>query len=230
MKTCAIIIAAYNADKYIIECYNSVKNQIPLEGYSVDVRIGVDGCQKTADVLRKNNIPFYWSDKNVGAYIMRNSLIYLEPADVYSYFDADDAMLPNHCQKNLSMMESCHAVMTGKIQTDSALVALHKNPRIERGGAITFDAFALAAVGGFCRWRVAGDTDFMERLEMAGIRIYKCNVATYLRRRHPGAVTRSKVYGIRTEYRNHAWAEMTAQRNKGVVKIRPTIIKLIEVK
>lgn len=230
MKTACIFIAAYNCPAYIMDCVQSIRNQRPVPGWRLDMRIGVDGCTRTADVLRKNHVPFYWSDKNHGAYIIRNSLIHLRPADAYIYFDADDAMLPNHCHKNLSLMESCHAVMTGKIQTDSALVALHKNPRIERGGAITFDAFALAAVGGFYRWRVAGDTDFMERLEMAGIRIYKCNVATYLRRRHPGAVTRSKIYGIRTDYRNHAWAEMTAQRNKGVVKIRPTIIKLIEVK
>ena len=25
---CAVIIAAYNADKYILDCYESVKNQI----------------------------------------------------------------------------------------------------------------------------------------------------------------------------------------------------------
>ena len=43
MKTCAIIIAAYNADKYILECYESVKNQIPLEGWEYEIRIGVDG-------------------------------------------------------------------------------------------------------------------------------------------------------------------------------------------
>ena len=56
---CAVIIAAYNADKYILDCYESVKNQIPIPEYEIDIRVGVDGCQKTADVLRRAGIPHF---------------------------------------------------------------------------------------------------------------------------------------------------------------------------
>ena len=119
MKTCAIIIAAYNADKYILECIHSVKNQIPLEGWEYDIRIGVDGCQKTADVLRKNKIPFYWSEKNVGAYVMRNSLMYLRPADYYIYFDADDIMNHDFIFQCIQKIDNgCEIVMPAKIECD----------------------------------------------------------------------------------------------------------------
>ena len=43
MKTLAVIIPAYNCPEYILDCYNSVKKQIPVEGVFVDIRIGVDG-------------------------------------------------------------------------------------------------------------------------------------------------------------------------------------------
>ena len=147
MKTVAIIIAAYNADKYILDCYNSVKNQIPLEGYSVDVRIGVDGCQKTADVLRRAGIPFYWYEKNVGAYIMRNSLIYFNPfIDVFSIFDADDVMFTNYISSTLSL--NADAVMTAKINCNENLKPI-QGARIEYGGAITFTQNILDSLGGF---------------------------------------------------------------------------------
>ena len=37
MKKVAVIIAAYNADKYIIECINSVKSQIVPDNFLIDI-------------------------------------------------------------------------------------------------------------------------------------------------------------------------------------------------
>ena len=41
MKTCAIIIPAFNADEYIYTCYNSVLRQEKTDGWIYDIRIGV---------------------------------------------------------------------------------------------------------------------------------------------------------------------------------------------
>ena len=223
MKTCAIIIAAYNADKYILDCYNSVKNQIPLEGVEYEIRLGVDGCQKTADVLRKNKIPFYFSEKNVGAYIMRNSLIYLSPADYYSYFDADDTMFPNYIKTVLSL--NADAVMTAKINCNENLKPIQRS-RIESGGAITFSHKILESLGGFYGVRCAADTDFMYRLGMAGYSIFDINEPLYYRRRHSQSLTKKSDTGIGSPYRKKVWADMTAKREQGIIKIKPTIVEL----
>jgi glycosyltransferase involved in cell wall biosynthesis len=223
----AIIIAAFNADKYILDCYNSVKNQIPLEGWEYDIRIGVDGCQKTADVLLKNNISFYWSEKNVGAYILRNSLIAIAPADRYSIFDADDTMFPDYLKKTLET-PYC-AVMTAKINCDEKLKPI-QGARIEYGGAITFTDSALKELGGFYGVRCAADSDFIDRLKMAGFQIKEIAEPLYYRRRHPESLTRKSDTGIGSEYRKKVWKMMTEKREQGVIKIKPTVIKLEEAK
>jgi len=227
LKTVAIIIAAYNADKYILECYNSVKNQIPLEGVEYEIRLGVDGCQKTADVLRKNKIPFYFSEKNVGAYIMRNSLIYLSPADYYSYFDADDTMFPNYIKTVLSL--NADAVMTAKINCNENLKPIQRS-RIESGGAITFSHKILESLGGFYGVRCAADTDFMYRIKMAGFEIHEISEPLYYRRRHAGSLTKKQNTGIGSPYRKKVWKDMCQKREQGIIKIKPTVIKLREVK
>ena len=223
MKTCAIIIAAYNADKYILDCYNSVKNQIPLEGWEYEIRIGVDGCQKTADILRRAGIPFYWSEKNVGAYIMRNSLMAIAPADYFSIFDADDVMFPEYLLKSLSL--NSDAVMTAKINCNENLKPIQRS-RIESGGAITFSHKILESLGGFYGVRCAADTDFMYRLGMAGYSIFDINEPLYYRRRHSQSLTKKSDTGIGSPYRKKVWADMTAKREQGIIKIKPTIVEL----
>jgi glycosyltransferase involved in cell wall biosynthesis len=223
----AIIIAAYAADKYILECYESVKNQIPLEGWEYDIRIGVDGCPKTADVLRKNKIPFYYSEKNVGAYILRNSLLYLDNADMYGYFDSDDCMFKNYCKKTIEA--NADAVMTAKINCNENLKPI-QGARIESGGAITFSHSVLQAIGGFYGVRCAADTDFMYRLQMAGYNIHEINEPLYYRRRHSESLTKKSDTGIGSPYRKKVWKMMTEKREQGIIKIKPTVIPLMEVK
>lgn len=236
MKTCAIIIAAFNADKYILECYNSVKNQIPIEGYSVEIRIGVDGCEKTADVLRRAGIPFYWSEKNVGAYTMRNSLMAIAPADCYSIFDADDVMFPDYLKKILNVMskeikldyyysEYPECVMTAKINCNENLKPI-QGARIEYGGAITFSHKILDSLGGFYGVRVAADSDFMARIRLAEYNIHEIKEPLYYRRRHPNALTKKSDTGIGLPYRKEVWKKMTEERERGIVKIVPQRIEL----
>lgn len=223
MKTVAVIIAAYNADKYILDCYESVKNQIPLEGWKYEIRVGVDGCQKTADVLRRAGIPFYYSDKNVGAYITRNSLMAVAPADRYAIFDADDVMFPDYLKKTLQT-PYC-AIMTAKINCNENLKPI-QGARIEYGGAITFNNKILDSLGGFYGVRCAADSDFMARIRLAEYNIHEIKEPLYYRRRHPESLTKKSDTGIGSPYRKKAWAMMTEKRNEGIIKIKPTIIEL----
>jgi glycosyltransferase involved in cell wall biosynthesis len=226
---CAIIIAAYNVPEYIMQCVNSVKNQIPTAGWEYDLRIGVDGCKKTADVLRKNKIPFYYSYNNVGAYVMRNSLIYLRPADLYCYFDADDAMFPeflNTCLCNFN-----DVIMPGKFQCNEKMQPIKKIPIVESGGAICFTNIVLNHLGGFYNARCAADTDFMHRCEMAGYKIHKIQQGLYKRRRHNKSLTMSGKTIHGGAYRKEVWKQMTVDRQKGIIKITPrtTALEFINV-
>lgn len=223
IKLCAIIISAYNSAEYMKDLIESINNHLPVPGYEFETRIGVDGCQKTADKLISMNIPFYYSEKNVGSYIMRNSLIKIKPADVYAYFDADDVMKPEYLKRSLE--SDADAVMTGKINCDENLKPI-KNVGVEYGGAITFSNKVLEAVGGFVGVRCAADSDFIDRVKNSGFDILEINEPLYLRRRHKNSLTKSSKTGIGSAYRKKVWSEMTALRNHGVIKIVPTVTEL----
>jgi GT2 family glycosyltransferase len=228
MKTLAICICAYDCAEFIPDLINSLFEQKPYEGWKYDIRIGVDGCEKTSQRLKALLVPHLWSAKNYGHAIMRNSLIYYKPAHAYAYFDADDMMLRDYLRLSIRELEiKKHFVMAKKINCDKNL-----NPKgkavIENGGAMTFDHNVLQAVGGFQPYRCAIDTDFMRRAEMAGFRIHVIDKPLYLRRSHPKALTKRKETGMGSAYRKTVWNEMTAQRKKGVIKIKPVVVPLEE--
>jgi cellulose synthase/poly-beta-1,6-N-acetylglucosamine synthase-like glycosyltransferase len=230
MKICAACIAAYDCAEFLPDLLKSLKSQIPLEGWEYDIRLGVDACPKTSAYLTRKKIRHYMAVKNVGHLILRNALIYLRPADVYIYFDADDFMLPEYVKKNIQAAMKYKLVMPKKINVNEKLQN-HKNrgPVIENGGAMTFTHDVLAAVGGFSPYRCAGDTDLMRRAEMAGYKIHVIDEALYLRRAHKKCLTKAVITRIGSQYRKQVWAKMCADRAKGVVKIKPEKVGLKEI-
>jgi glycosyltransferase involved in cell wall biosynthesis len=230
MKTLAICICAYDCAEFIPDLVNSLFEQKPYEGWKYDIRIGVDGCEKTSQRLQALLVPHLWSSKNYGHAIMRNSLIYYKPAHAYAYFDADDVMYPEYCRENAkatSIYFTMGIVMAKKINCD-----INLNPKgkavIENGGAMTFTHLLLRHVGGFQPYRCAIDTDLMRRAEMAGFRIHVIDKPLYLRRSHPKALTKAKDTKIGSTYRKQVWNEMCNQRKKGVIKIKPVVVPLEE--
>ena len=154
---------------------------------------------------------------------MRNSLMAVAPADVYSIFDADDVMFPEYLSK--SLQGNHYAIMTAKINCDEKLKPI-QGARIEKGGAITFTHSVLSDLGGFYGVRCAADTDFMYLIGMAGYSIFDINEPLYYRRRHSQSLTKKSDTGIGSAYRKKVWAEMTEKREQGVIKIKPTVVKL----
>lgn len=228
MKTCAVIIPAYDCTEYIYECVASVVEQQPIGWWIYDIRIGVDGCKKTSDYLLINGVSHYYHRENVGAYVMRNSLIMMRPADMYACFDADDVMRPDYLKK--SLRGNHNIVMTGKVNCNQNLVAYYDKPVFESGGAMTFSQKVWNDVGGFQSYKCAGDTDFMLRVRMAGYTIKNICEPLYLRRIHKKSLTQNAPTRYRSEYRKKVWAEMCVGRNKGIIKIKPEIVTLEEKK
>ena len=224
MKLCSVIIAAYNTPEYILSCVESFNRQQPTPGWVYDLRIGVDGCEKTAETLDRHGIKYFYSPENVGAYIMRNSLLAIGEADAYSVFDSDDIMYQEYLARSLKAL-STGAIMTAKINCD-----VNMKPgrmRLESGGAITFTDEARRAVGGYQPYRCACDTDFMYRLRLAGFQIKKLQAPLYFRRNHPEQLTKVHDYGYHSEYRREVWAKMTEARENGTIKIFPETVKLL---
>lgn len=229
MKTCAVVIAAYDCAEYIDDLVRSLRCQIKKPGWKYEIRIGVDGCKKTADKLKKLKMPFYYSIQNVGHGIMRSSLILETPADVYAYFDADDIMMPAYLRRNIEAIESGHRfVMFGKYNVKNDL-KIRSKPCVQNGGAMTFTHDVLKSVGGFREFRCAIDTDLMDRAKMTGIKIAQFEEPLYYRRIHDKCLTRAKKTQIGSDYRKEVWAEMTKDRERGIICIQPMLTPLKKV-
>jgi GT2 family glycosyltransferase len=208
-----------------MECWQSAFYQVKVPDWTINIILGVDACPATSAVLTKNKIPHYYSHKNVGHYVMRNSMIALHPADVIGYFDADDKMLPLYVSETIKNIDKTGVVMCAKYNCDQNL-RTKSGAVVENGGAMSFINRAWQAVGGFCNYRAAADTDFLRRLEMAGFKIYKIPQGLYYRRSHPNALTKRSDTGMGSEYRRKIWAEMCAARERGIIKITPVTVKL----
>lgn len=224
----AICISAYRCEKYIMDCIKSIRRQsIPPE-CEIDIRIGVDGCEDTHKVLVDNKINHWYSKENVGTYIVRNSLIYLESADIYMYFDADDIMLEDYISHNICFALSKKIVMAKKINVTEELKPDPTCRIIDegRGGAMTFTHEILELLGGYQHYRVSCDCDFINRAKKAGITRFLIPRQLYMRRRHKNALTVNKDTNIKSEYRNDVVKEMKEKRNKGLIRIEPKTISL----
>lgn len=225
MKSLSIIIPAWGCENYVMDCIKSVQKQTAVPGWNIEFHIGVDACEKTSQVLKKNKIKHYYSHRNVGHYVIRNILMALHKSDVYAYFDADDVMMPNYCRRTIEHIDISGFTMCAKINCDSNLRPRGKAV-LENGGAMSFKHEIIEAVGGFRNYRCAADTDFMRRVEMAGYTITKIPEGLYYRRAHARALTKRADTGMGSPYRKKVWAEMTEMRQRGIIKIKPATVEL----
>lgn len=215
MRVLAVIIPAFGAEHFIESCVSSIQAQLLPQGWGLDIRIGVDGCLRTKAKLEELGLRFYYSDKNVGAYIMRNSLIALRGADAFFCFDSDDVMergALSFCLGGLA--NGADIVVPSKINTDETL----SPQRYEKanGGAMMFTSEAFKLLGGFAPARIAADSDFVARAKMAKLSVSDLEEPLYYRRRHQASLTNARLTGIGSQLRKETWAELTGRRESGV--------------
>lgn len=185
-QSITIIIPAYNADKYIEECLDSIQNQTYFN-YNKDYQIiiAVDGCKKTLNKIKSiahkyYNLEVYMLRKNSGTYIALNSVLHHIKNDLFIVFGADDTMFSN--------------MISTIMQIGAPLMVRHD-------GVIFCQTKHLNALGGFSPWRCAGDSDFRRRLE----RHLKTNLTRtnyyFNYRQHPEQITKQKSTDYNSELR-----------------------------
>lgn len=206
-RHCSILVAAYKADpSWIAECVASLQTQHPARGWTYDIRIGVDGYQPTSDVLRslpacqngapsgttatgdRVGVPHWYSEKNVGPYVIRNSLIALAPADAFALFDIDDVMEPSFLATLLPKLPPGGIIGAARQHMTDAGVPFGPVKPFVTGVAI-YSADAMQKLGGFRKWRMAADCDAIHRAKALGIPVRAYHKPLYRRRVHPNSLT-----------------------------------------
>ena len=167
---------------------------------------------------------YYWTFENVGAYILRNSLIRVAPADVYVIFDADDVMLPAYLPVVMGALQR-HAIV-GPSRLDCAADLTDKRFFRYRHGVCAFRHEVLATLGGYQAERLGADVDFIARARSARIHPHITGEPCYLRRRHDASLTKAPLTGFGSAPREQARKRMERLRLGGKVYVKPVTVPL----
>lgn len=208
----AVIIAAYRAERWIGDCLASVRASIaalPRSCERIEVRVGVDGCPATA--LKCYGVTDAWyATRNVGVALMRNSLVAIAPARLYAIFDADDVMRVDYLPQVWAASQTAPIVGTGRVECDAHLQPLYDSAFDTGVCAIRSDAWHL--LGGYRPYRYGADVDLHLRARALGLQTQAIPDPLFLRRQHPGSLTRDPATDSLSCVRQLAYAEMQALR------------------
>lgn len=222
MYTIGIIITAYNSEKFILDTVKSLVHQRLPTGWISKFYIGIDGCTKTADILKENKIPYYFSEKNVGTYILTNSLL-LEAkkdfCDIYLRFDSDDIACENFLLFGINHVMSKNFIRCYQILCDENLNPIHKNPVLAHG-SVFFTKSAFDKLGGYYHYRAGCDTNFYRRAEKLGYNLkISNNLPLYFYRQHSNSLMKNSEFGKGTTYRKTNRDIMNSDLEKGILCI-----------
>ena len=224
--TVAVIIAAYQARAdWLAQCLASIDASAATAPHiCAHVRIGVDGCQETARTLDALGRSYSWTFENVGAYILRNSLIRVAPADAYVIFDADDVMLPEYLPIVTRKLKGYALVGPSRQECAADLTPIRTSTY--RHGVCAFRHELLRTLGGYQAERLGADVDFIARARAARIHPHITTEACYLRRRHAESLTKASDTGFGSAVRHQAKKRMERQRLGGKVYVTPVTVPL----
>lgn len=183
----SILIAAYNADKYIKECINSITTTTPHE-----ILVGVDGCKKTLNVvngLRNENLKVFNKEKNTGAYDTWNMLIPKASFNHVLIFAADDIMIDGFLDNAISELNNFDFMhIRCKTFSDNADDDGHI---WIADGVILIRTEVIMSVNGYQRWQCSADTELKFRLKHFGYLGKASKRIGFRYRRHGDSLTMS---------------------------------------
>ena len=191
----SIIIPAYKASKYIDECIDS------LNVVDVEVLIGVDGCEETYNHIKHLDNVFYFP-KNVGPYVIKNTLVDIAKNENIIFFDSDDVMITEAIENILDALYRSDYVKLNYMNFQDRI----KNGHVMNDAVVAIKKSVFDSLNGFYPWRCGADTEFAYRLQYNNLKEGKVDVLCYYRRLHGENLTMKAETGhgspIRSEYVN----------------------------
>jgi glycosyltransferase involved in cell wall biosynthesis len=190
----SIIIPAYRATKYIDECLASIKGDC-------EILIGVDACKETYNHIKHLDNVFYFP-KNVGPYIIKNTLVDVAKYENILFFDADDIMVTGSIENILNTLYRSDYVKLNYTNFHNRI----KPGPIMNDAVVAIKKSVFNSLNGFYPWRCGADTEFAYRLQHNHLKEGRINELCYYRRLHGENLTMKSETGhgssIRSEYVN----------------------------
>ena len=223
----SIITPAWKVKDFISDYLRSFYKQGWIKkNENWEIMIGVDGCKESLREFKKRvqkNTRIFWFPKNVGPYLIRNTLAYKAAYSKLLFFDADD----------IAGKELISDIM---INFEKSLITFtmerFPGPPRRKGtvGQFAIDKSLFQSFGGFLPWRVEADSEFLGRLKRNGIeRIRLRDQVDVLRRRHKHQLTRMSSTGSKSQLRSGLRKIKKEGWKKGLKEIVPCFAECIEI-
>ena len=209
-RTISIIIPAYNEAGRIGKCLDSIARQSvqPLE-----ILIGIDNCESTLKEVEKHvssTIKAFFFDRQIGCYVIRNTLAMLAKGDVLMFFDADDIMHENYIE---TMFGLCDQGVVAK----PCFYDVGHDYRKDRGKTPAEGVFAInkkdfVFCSGFDNWMFGADSEFHNRAKLHGLSMVATDRPIFDRTVHDDSLSHNAKSGMHTEARMRKREEVTRRR------------------
>lgn len=216
-KPVSFCIPAYKAEEFIEECLDSIYAQTCEK----EILIGIDSCESTLVKVNQikhkySNLRVFFFSKNVGPYVIKNTLAQKAKHEILSFFDADDIMDPNYISIGVSNLvrNSIFRIKYANFSKGKAPIEINYHAH----GIMLIHRDDFLAVNGFYGIRVAADLDFLNRWANAGNKDIKFNGVLMRRRVHDRNISFSSETGMNTPYRNKIHADLEQRKASGLVK------------
>lgn len=204
----SIIIPTYNNELFIDQSIESIIKSCGDIKY--EILVGIDNCEKTLDHIKNKNynqfIRFFYFNKNIGPYIIRNTLSKLSKTNnILLFFDSDDVAKENMINdimlefNNFDCVRPMYHNFSGELNVNNVKFNKHSGLWGEGVFAIKKDIFIH--FNGFEPWFCAADTDFMVRLYKNNIKIKLTNILMFYRRLHDKGLTSQSSTGYGSQLR-----------------------------
>lgn len=219
-ESVSVLISAYKSYDFIEKCLDSISNQ-DYEG-DYEIIVGIDGCKKTLKKLNEikhkyKNFSYYYSNKNVGKYIISNSLILKAKHDIITIFDSDDVMYNNHLSYNIDLLKYNANFVT------ALAVIMTEKPQVKKTyGIIFLNKKTILELNGYHKYRCGCDSGLINRLKKYGLILTISDKPTMNRCYYDNNLTRSKKYGMNSKYRNNVWGKMKNEKSPILKEMKTT--------
>ena len=203
-KEVSIIVPTFDNVEFIDDCINSIIES--CRGIKYEILIGIDNCPDTLKHIKtksyNQNTKFYYFNKNVGPYKIKNTLSLISKSNYLIFFDSDDLMRPNMVQNVVYKLKSYDCVKPKYDEFGENY--RHKNNHSNNWGEGVFGIIksVFSYYNGFEPWRCAADSDFMGRLIHNKVRMYLSQEILFDRRIHSKNLTLTDETGFMSEVRS----------------------------
>jgi GR25 family glycosyltransferase involved in LPS biosynthesis len=202
----SIIIPTYDDFNLLVECLESVIKSI--QNLKCEILVGIDGCQKTKELLKDKvfdeRISFYYFNKNVGPYIIKNTLSLESKSDYILFFDSDDIMTNDlivDIMSNKKNSQLIKPMYLDFMKESSNINNKIKTSRTYGEGVFGINKDLFLKMNGFEGWRCAADSELMGRLYKNKVKLTHTKRIGFYRRIHNNSLTQHPETNLKSTLR-----------------------------